>query len=130
MGKMSKGRYPTIREDKRAALERRVVRPEDLEPCVGPASKILCAYGDNLVRIKGYDDKWRCVPCNQLHGEMVFRESGNSAPTPSDETKMKDAKAKLFDQNGRPIDAEIAKQARKAARREAIARKYQAQVKS
>ena len=37
--------------------------------------------------IAGYDGKWRCLPCQELHTADVLRESGESAPVASDEVK-------------------------------------------
>jgi hypothetical protein len=34
--------------------------------------------------VSGYDAKWRCLACNQLHAAAVLRESGDSAPNASE----------------------------------------------
>jgi hypothetical protein len=66
-----------IREDKREKLAKLATRPHDMPPCCDCHKP-----GDPLVA--GYDDCWRCIPCNAMHAAAVLRESGNSAPNESE----------------------------------------------
>lgn len=65
------------REDKLEAIRKHAVRPEDIEPCTGCGLRLE-------PQIKGYDGKWRCVRCNELHADAVFREAGQSVPNPGE----------------------------------------------
>lgn len=61
-------------------LARGETRPEEMPPCATCLKLIMGAA------VSGYDNKWRCLPCNAVHYREVFRESGESAPLPSDDT--------------------------------------------
>jgi len=56
-----------------------VVHEHELPDCVGNPG-IPCAENRQPTLIKGYDDKMRCNPCNRVHIELVYKESGNSSP--------------------------------------------------
>lgn len=61
--------------DEKAARE---VQRGELPKCVGTPMQPCGVIADPA--IKGYDDRYRCFPCNDIHSELVFQESGDSAP--------------------------------------------------
>jgi hypothetical protein len=64
-------------------LERNATRPQDMPCCA------TCLKPIRDVAICGYDSRWRCCPCNEAHTKDVFRESGESAPLPSEDRPFK-----------------------------------------
>ena len=68
---------------KLARLERNATRTQDMPCCA------TCLKPIRDVAISGYDARWRCCPCNEAHTKDVLRESGESAPTPSEERPFK-----------------------------------------
>ena len=58
----------------------KAVKDHELPDCVGNPSA-PCPNPRQPLMIKGYDDQMRCVACNKLHIELVYLESGDSAPT-------------------------------------------------
>lgn len=65
------------RDEKKA----REVRQSDLPVCVGNPNHKCGIKADPA--IKGYDGKWRCYPCNDIHSELVLAEAGEGAPDAS-----------------------------------------------
>ena len=55
------------------------VKQHELPKCVGNP-KQPCRTGPTDFMIKGYDDKFRCRVCNDIHGALVFKEAGESPP--------------------------------------------------
>ncbi len=111
-----------------------------IEPCAGNP-KFPCGRISD-VQVKGYDGKWRCLTCNVLHTELVFKEAGKVAPNPGEATKNLAAASRLAGElNRRMAKAEkdrkaperpVADESRKAtmtkeaedARRARILKKY------
>lgn len=73
-----------------------LVNDNELGPCHGvivsvgaskdlgiPAGKIPCATFLDNVRIKGFDDKWRCTNCQRIHSEIVFAETKPRGQSPT-----------------------------------------------
>jgi hypothetical protein len=52
------------------------VKRHELEKCVGNPRKRCGRPADP--GIKGHDGKWRCLPCNKIHVELVYLEAGSS----------------------------------------------------
>ena len=50
-----------------------LVKVEDIGPCHGVRG-LICNDKSQL-RIKGFDDRWRCKPCNRVHTELVYSET-------------------------------------------------------
>jgi hypothetical protein len=69
-----------MNKQRKARLEQRLMRLEDVEPCP------VCRKPADPA-IKGYDGAWRCVICHVAHCDMVNMESGDTAPNLSEETK-------------------------------------------
>jgi len=62
-----------------------------LEPCIGPEQGTPCIRGEGSLAdpaVQGYDKLWRCTACNKIHTELVFQESGESAPNPGEAAQM------------------------------------------
>ena len=74
-----------LREDKAKKLARDATPQKDMPPCPDCLKQIIG------VAVAGYDGVFRCLKDNALHYAAVLRESGESAPLPSDESKMKNA---------------------------------------
>lgn len=63
------------------------VTEREIDPCAGviidenTARELKLPISDGRcenrmpVRIKGYDDKWRCPGCNAIHAELVFADT-------------------------------------------------------
>ena len=73
-----------------------LVNDNELGPCAGvvvsagaardlniPAGKFPCATAMDNVRIKGFDDKWRCKNCQRIHAELVFAETHLKGRSPT-----------------------------------------------
>lgn len=58
------------------------VSEQELEPCAGTPLKTCGRKADPA--IKGYDGLWRCMRCNEIHAELVFKEAGEKAPNPGE----------------------------------------------
>ena len=97
-----------LKPHKQRKLDRGVTRQEDMPPC---ATCMRIIYG---AAIQGYDGRWRCLKCNQAHIADVFRESGESAPLPSDDTSLSHTSAKF----------DAAHDAKRKAKAKAILDKY------
>jgi hypothetical protein len=69
------------RADVLAKLERQKTRPADMPNCVD------CGMQTTDLAVLGYDSKWRCLIHDRQHQQDVLRQSGDSAPLPSHETK-------------------------------------------
>lgn len=63
---------------KRDEQKAREVKQQELPRCVGTPQQ-MCNVIANPA-IKGYDDQYRCYHCNDIHSELVFQESGDTAP--------------------------------------------------
>lgn len=50
-----------------------LVKVNDVGPCHGVRG--LICNDKSLLRIKGFDDKWRCRPCHKVHIELVYSET-------------------------------------------------------
>ena len=51
-----------------------------------------CRAQPQSAAVAGYDGKWRCLRCNEIHAAAVLRESGNSAPNASEDRPFVSAK--------------------------------------
>ena len=49
---------------------------QEIKPCPGPTRERGCQFeraaDANDLRLKGYDDVWRCVHCTRIHTELTF----------------------------------------------------------
>lgn len=71
------------------------MKDNELPDCVGNPG-VPCPAPRQPILIKGYDDKMRCDLCNRVHIELVFAESGDSAPnTGSRNLVAKDLEKKI-----------------------------------
>lgn len=68
-----------FRSHQSIAQYNKVVDQSEMPPCVGNPH-MICRGGPNMLVIKGYDDKYRCEKCNELHIELVMKEAGKSSP--------------------------------------------------
>jgi hypothetical protein len=67
-----------IREDKRQKIARHATRPQDMPACA------LCMRQIMGAAVQGYDGRWRCLACNDVHATEVLHESGDAAPNESE----------------------------------------------
>lgn len=70
------------------------VKEHELPPCVGNPG-VACRGDLHTLRIKGFDDQYRCLNCNSVHNALVEKEAGNSplGATPRFVSARLDAKA-------------------------------------
>jgi hypothetical protein len=94
-----------VHKSKEQSVANHATRQQDMPVCVDCRKVASPAIG-------GYDSKWRCLECNQLHVEYVLRESGNSAPNDSE------------NRPGRPIAHDADVEANRKSRAARIMEKY------
>lgn len=63
------------------------VDAKQIEPCPGPEKGIPCGKPADPA-IQGYDKVWRCLGCNKVHAELVFKEAGEAPPNPGEAARM------------------------------------------
>lgn len=55
------------------------IKGHEMPECAGNP-QLPCPSGLTDFMVKGYDDKHRCNPCNNVHVELVMQEAGESTP--------------------------------------------------
>lgn len=77
-----------INPSKQKKFDRNRTRQQDMPVCAGPCGRQVFAAA-----VQGYDGKWRCLTCNDLHAAEVLHESGDSAPNASEHSPGRAADA-------------------------------------
>jgi hypothetical protein len=71
----------TLRRAPKPRLNPKHSTPEaDMPACVGNPKMKHVGRQPPPVTLRGFDDKWRCEQCHQIHVEIVFKEAGALGP--------------------------------------------------